>query len=128
MAMTAREMVNSVGMSEHVEVYANRVATWTDLSVSHVLGIYNRIRNEIGAHAVEAFVSMVENLKILTASNFLSAFYALEENGWVYAPFEENDPGVGPGDTEYIRNTFLARIGKIPYPKNELTEHTYHSF
>lgn len=128
MAMTAREMVNSVGMSEHVAIYANRVATWTDLNGSHLLGIHNRIRNEIGASAADAFVTMVENLKILTASNFLSALYALEENGWVYAPFEETDPGVGAGDTEYIRNTFLSRIGKIPYHKNEFTEHTYHSF
>lgn len=128
MAMTAKEIVSSVGMSELSAVYANRIATWTDLSGTHLLGIYNKIKREIGTSAAEAFVTMVENLKILSAYNFLNALYALEESGWVYAQFEETDLGVGPGDTEYIRNTFLARIHKIPFPKNEHTEHPYHSF
>ena len=128
MAMTAREIVSLVGMSDIPAVYANRAATWADLSGSHVLGIHNKIETEIGASAAEAFVTMVEKLNILSAFNFLNALYALEDNDWVYAPFEGTDLGVGSSDTEYIKNTFLARIGKIPPLSREQSQHTYCSF
>jgi len=128
MTMTAREIVSSVGMSNLPAVYANRAAIWTDLSATHLTGIHNKIKLKIGTSAAEAFVTMVECINILSAYNFLNALYALEERGWVYAPFKETDLGVGPGDTEYIRNTFLAGIHKIPFPKNEYTEHLYRSF
>ena len=128
MAIAAKEIVNAVGMSEHPEIYANRAATWTDLNASHLLGIYSRISHEISKNAAEAFVTMVENIKIFSAYNFLNALYALEKRGWTYTPFQEIDLGVGSGDTEYIKSTFLARIHRIPYPKTEYTQHVYHSF
>ena len=128
MAMTAKEIVNWVGMSELPAVYANRAATWSDLSGSHLFEIHKKIKHEIGANAGEAFVAMVENLNILSAFNFLNAFFALEERGWVYAPFEGTDLGVGSGDTEYIRNTFLAKIGKIPPLRREHNLPIYQSF
>ena len=128
MKTTAKEIVNWVGMSEFPAVYANRAATWSDLSGSNLFWIHDKIKREIDENAAEAFVAMVENLNILSAFNFLNALFALEERGWVYAPFEGIDLGVGPGDTEYIRNTFLARIHKIPSLIGAPEQLTYLSF
>lgn len=128
MAMTAKGIVSWAGLFDRPEFYADRAAVWSDLSGSHLFGIYNKIKSEIGTSAAEAFVAMVENLKNLAPANFLKALYALEARNWVYEPVEEIDLGVGPGDTEYIRKTFLMKIGKIPFPKMEHTQPPYRSF
>lgn len=127
-AITAREMVNSVGMSNHPNFYADRAPIRTDFNGSHLFGIYRRIRDELGTSAADAFVTMVENLKILSAFNFLNALYALEARGWVYEPVKETDMGVGPGDTENIKKAFLVRIGKIPSPNDGHTQSLCFSF
>jgi len=128
MAITAREIVSSVGMFAQPNFYADRAAIWSDLNAPHLLGMYKQIKSKIGTNAADAFVTMVENLKSLAPANFLNALYALEARNWVYEPFEETDLGVGPGDTEYIRITFLAKIGKRPFPQYEHNHPPYHCF
>ena len=128
MKMTAREMVDSVGMFNRPEFYADRPALRSDLSGNHLYGIYNKIKSSIGTNAAEAFVTMVKNLNNLAPANFLNALYALERRNWVYEPVEEIDLGVGPVDTEYIKEIFLAKIGEFPYPQREHTHPPYHSF
>lgn len=140
MAMTAKKIVLSVGLSDQPEYYSGRGAVWTDLSGNHLFGIYKKIRGEFGTNAGEAFVTMVENLKCLSATDFLNALYALEEKNWVYTPssqntFEENSASYyfstfngGRDDTEHIKKVFLAKLGRYP-SRNELYNyHYYYSF
>ena len=111
--ITAREIVNSIGMCNIPEYYSGRAALWSDMNGNHIYGIYRKIRTEIGTNAAEAFVTMVENLSYLSVSNFLNALYALEARNWVYAPFEECAVVArGRNDTICIKNTFFSKIGK----------------
>lgn len=133
MAIQAKEIVNSVGMSPRPEFYSGKGATWTDLNGDHLFGIYIKIRNEIGTKEAEAFVTMVEKLECLSAEHFFNALYALEARNWSNEPIEENNIDFGRDDTLYIRNSFLSKIEKISdYDSNEVSEeydpHFYYSY
>lgn len=139
MAITAIEIVNSVrGMSSRPEFYSGRGAVFSDLSGNHLFEIHSKIREKIGTEQADAFVTMVENLECLSATNFLNALYSLEANNWVYQPVEESNIDLGPDgpgrmaialgtigaslfstgrdDTVYIRESFFSKIGY--HPKN----------
>lgn len=134
MAISASEIVYSVrGMSGRPEFYSGRGATTSDLDGNRLYAIYQKIEQELGSRQAEAFVSMVKELKVLSATNFLNALYALEENDWNLTQFNESNIDVGPeeegrglialatvaeslfycgrDDTEYIRSSFLSKIG-----------------
>lgn len=131
MAISAREIVYSVGMSGRPEFYSGRGALFEDLPIDKLVRIHTIIGENFGADAAKAFVTMMENLKSLSATNFLNALYALEANNWVYYPVHESDIDVGHDgpqraavafatifsslssnrdDTEYIRMRFLSKI------------------
>ena len=129
MAITAREIVSYVGMNNHPEYYSGRGAIWTDLSGHNLFVIYKTIKIAFGMNAAEAFVTMVENLRVLSATNFLNALYALEKRNWVYEPVEESiddEAKLGRDDTQHILATFLAKLGK--YPKRDKPEWMYLSY
>ena len=48
MTMTAKEIVSLAGMSDIPAVYANRAATWSDLSGSHLLEIHRKKAGDTG--------------------------------------------------------------------------------
>lgn len=132
MAISAREIVYSVGMSESPEFYSGRRATISDLDGNRLYAIYQRIAQELGTRQAEAFVTMVKKLKMLSATNFLNALYVLECNDWNLTEFDESNIDVGPDeagrdmiafatvieslffsgrdDTEQIRSSFLEKI------------------
>lgn len=133
MAISAREIVYSQGMSDQPEYYSGRRATMSDLDGDRLYAIYQKIAQELGARQADAFVTMVEKLKTLSAANFLNALYALERNDWNLTKFNESKADLGPDgagrrdiafatvaeilfccgrdDTEYIRSSFLKKIG-----------------
>ncbi len=139
MAITAREMVYSVRMSGRPEFYSGRPARHYDLSGKQLFGIYTKIKEELGEEQATAFVTMVEKIGSLSATNFLNTLYALEANEWVYddkLSINDSDIDVGPDnpsrnaiafatiasaisggghdETEYIRNTFFQMINHHP--------------
>lgn len=134
MAISAREIVYSVkGMSGRPEYYSGRGATMSDLDGDRLYAIYQKIEQELGTRQADAFVTMVEKLKTLSATNFLNALYALERNDWNLTEFNESNIdlgsdgaergiiafatiaeglfGCGRDDTEYIRSSFLRKLG-----------------
>lgn len=134
MAMSAREIVYSVrGMSGRPEFYSGRGATISDLDGDRLYAIYQKIAQELGTRQADAFVTMVKKLKTLSATNFLNALYALERNDWNLTEFNESNIDLGSDragrdiitfttvaeslfscgidDTEYIRSSFLRKIG-----------------
>lgn len=82
MAISARKIVYSVGMSGRPEFYSGRGATMSDLDGDRLYAIYQKIAQELGTRQADAFVTMVKKLKTLSATNFLNALYALELNDW----------------------------------------------
>lgn len=134
MAISAREIVRSVGMSDKPEYYSGRGARISDLPAKKLVLIYNIIKERIGAKQAETFVTMIKSLKTLSATNFLNSLYLLEANNWVYRSAYKSNIDVGPdgpgrnaiafatvvfgsseyddGDTDYIRNQFLCQIGR----------------
>ncbi len=148
MAISAREIVYSVkGMSGRPEYYSGRGATMSDLDGDRLYAIYQKIAQELGTRQADAFVTMVEKLKTLSATNFLNALYALERNDWNLTEFNESNIDVGPDgagrgmiafatvaeslffcgrdDTEYIRSSFLRKIGFERGPREREREYCY---
>lgn len=130
--ITAKELVSTANMSTRPEYYSGRGAILGDLSGEQLFTIYNGIKEKLGEEQATAFVTMIENIKSLSATNFLNCLYALEASDWVYRPFEESDIDIGPDgpereiiafattftglssfvrdDTDYIRGTFFKLI------------------
>lgn len=47
-----------------------------------LVGIHAGIKKEFGDEAAENFVTMVENIKLLSATTFLQELYQLHDSGW----------------------------------------------
>ena len=135
MAISAREIVRSVGMCDRPEYYSGRGATTSDLDGDKLYAIYQKITQELGANPADAFVTMVKKLKTLSATNFLNSLYTLERYDWTEnVSFHESDIDVGPDgpgreviafatlaealfgshsrcdDTELIKASFLRKV------------------
>lgn len=133
MAISARKIVDSVkGMCGRPEFYSGRGATKSDLDGDRLYAIYQKIAQELGTRQADAFVTMIEKLKTLSATNFLNALYALESSDWNLTEFNESNIDVGPDgagrdmialatvaesvffcggdDTEDIRSSFFRKI------------------
>lgn len=152
--ITAEQMVRKAKMSTRPEFYSGRGAMYCDLNDTKLLIIYREIQKNIGEEQAQAFVTMIENTKSLSATNFLNRLYALESNNWEYSSnFEESDIDVGPDspgreavafatimsafsssgrdDTRYIRNSFFRLIGYTPesdseeYPETDFFGYRY---
>lgn len=137
MAISAREIVHSVkGMSSRPDFYSGRGAIMSDLDGNMLYAIYQKIAQKLGTEQANAFVTMVEKLETLSATNFLNALYALERNDWNLIKFNESNVDVssdgtafatvseslfnyGRDDTEDIRLSFLRKIDFERSPKNK---------
>lgn len=136
MAISAKEIVRSVGMCDRPEFYSFRGATISDLDGNTLYAIYQIITQEFGTNSANAFVTMVKKLKTLSATNFLNSLYTLERYGWAEnISFHESDIDIGSNeqgreavafatlagalsrnhskrdDTELIRSSFLRKVG-----------------
>lgn len=134
MKITARDIVYSTRMSGRPEFYSGRPPMSCDLNGEKLSKIHSAIKEKIGEKQAESFVTMIENLSNLSATNFLNSLYSLEANNWEYVPTSEGNIDVGPDgpqrgaiafatifavpasmegwdETDYIRNTFFNMIG-----------------
>lgn len=82
MAITAKEIVRSVDIVDLPEYYSGKDVNFSDLNGDKLYAIYLKIKENLGDNQANAYVIMVQQLKILTASNFLECLYALEKNNW----------------------------------------------
>ena len=125
--ITARDLAHSVGLRITHEYYKGRGARIIDLNGEKLANIHQKIKAELGDEPAKAFVTMVQNIKSLSARRFLESFYALEKNGWEYSEEiqreinerEENYRNLDAiyayhaslrDDTNVIRRSFLAYI------------------
>ena len=84
-SITAEELVHSVGLKTQPEYYMGRGAITSDLDGEMLASIHQKIKQELGDEAAKAFVTMVKNVKLLSARKFLESIYALEKNSWIYS-------------------------------------------
>ncbi len=125
--ITARDMVQSVGLNCHPEYYRGRGARFNDLDGTKLANIHQKIQENFGENAAKAFVTMVENVKVLSVKKFLESLYALEQNDWRFSEviqieIDEKKENYGAmsavyeyheslhDDTYAIRNSFLERL------------------
>lgn len=146
--MTAIKIVCSTGMSGRPEFFSGRGATLADLDGNRLFAIYNKIMEEIGEAAAKEFVTMIENIDCLSATNFLNCLYSLEANNWTYIPAEQSNIDLGSdtpgrdaiafaslfsslfssGDaTDCIRNSFFKLINH-PIKEEILMDGTKNSY
>ena len=64
--------------------YSGRGAILSNLNSKKLERIYSLIENNRGREAAENFVQMVEEIPVLSATDFLISLSALERNGWKY--------------------------------------------
>ena len=127
--ITAKEIVRNVGMSDRAEYYSGRRANRRDLSGEMLHNIYLQIKEKLGEEPAKEFVTMVEKLPSLTASNFLKALYMLERRNWKNSSYSNHvnvrnkaeaivfatvvsSTSNGPDETEFIKSEFLRYFGK----------------
>ncbi len=132
------------GMSTRPAFYSGRGATTADLSESKLEKVWTAIKTHRGDEAAEAFVKMVESIKVLSATDFLLALESLDSSGFKWAPnlrptargLHAEDPITGlftvlsvcyqgRDETRTIRDPFLRRRGRKikPDPRG-----SYHDF
>jgi hypothetical protein len=93
---SAGSMLHGVRMSSRPEFYSGRGAKYCDLNGKQLVNILNQIEQSIGEEAVNAFIQLVDSIKVLSATDFMVALYALERNGWkLHASIEKNPQGEG---------------------------------
>ncbi len=73
---------NGCGMSTRPAFYSGRGATSSDLSSEKLFRVNTAIRNNRGEDASKAFVAMIAAIPVLSATDFLIALSALEQNDW----------------------------------------------
>ena len=139
--ITARDMVQSVGLNCHPEYYRGRGARFNDLDGTKLANIHQKIQENFGENAAKAFVTMVENVKVLSVKKFLESLYALEQNHWQFSDkiqTEINEKKENYGsmrtvyeyheslndDTDYIRRSFFANING----KNDLRQFRFEMY
>ena len=127
--ITAREIVQSVGLNCLPNYYKGRGARFNDLDGTKLANIHQKIQENLGKDAARAFVTMVENVKVLSVKKFLESLYALEQNDWRFSEviqieIDEKKENYGSmsavyeyhenlyDDTVAIRRSFLANINK----------------
>ena len=127
--ITAREIVQSVGLDCRPEYYKGRGARFSDLDGTRLANIHQKIQENLGKDAANAFVTMVENVKVLSMKKFLESLYALEQNNWRFSEtlqieIDERKENYGKmsavyeyqenlcDDTFAIRRNFLAIVNK----------------
>ena len=118
MAMAAKEIVHSVGMQDVPEYYSHHNVNFGDINADLLYRIYVLIQNNIGEMQADSYVTMIQQLKILSAQNFLHCLYTLEKNAWNDNTKYDSVLVYTSQDlllSEDIRRLFLRKIG---YKKN----------
>ena len=127
--ITAREIVQTVGLNPTPEYYKGRGARFNDLNGTKLANIHQKIKKNVGESAAQAFVTMIQNVKVLSVKKFLESLYALEQNDWKFSEtiqIEINEKQEDYGsmsavyeyhqskidDTEIIRKSFFANINR----------------
>lgn len=129
--ISAREIVYSAGMSDEPEYYSGRGATTSDLDGDILYNIYIQIKEKLGTNQANEFVTMVENLKELSATNFLNALYFLERNNWKYKQFRESKIDLGcdrPGREAIAFATIAEALFQTRYSRPDQTEYIKREF
>lgn len=141
MSLTVYDLARAANMSARPEFYSGRGAVTWDLDGNKLFIMYNLIKEKLGETEAKSFVTMVENIECLSATNFLNCLIHLIGNNWEYKESSESNIDVGPdssarfaiglatigsalsgdhGDaTEFIKSTFFDKIGYTPKEDNE---------
>ena len=80
--MDLNSIIMGAGMSCRPAYYSGRGATTTDLNRDVLESIYKGIHIRYGKQAAQAYVDMVSNIKVLSATTFLTELFMLHGNDW----------------------------------------------
>lgn len=103
---------SKMGKSCRPEFYSARGATTSDLNDRMLETIWQAISKEKGKDAAEAFVSLVEDMPKLSATDFLLTLAAFEGNGYVWdKSLMSGRDGVYAADMGSAWGTLLETLG-----------------
>lgn len=97
-----RSILRAANMSTRPEYYSGRGAIACDLSGEQLCAIYESVATHHGVDAGAAFLKMVNELPKLTATDFILAFYRLENSEWAGVSSLGEEKGMyisAPADT-----------------------------
>lgn len=99
-------------MSRRPEFYSGRGATTSDLNSNTLFNIHDAIEKEYGKSAAKNFVNMIDDIKVLSATTFLTELYDLYHANWKYKKKRQSAPGVSvPKDKDGNDNVALGVFG-----------------
>lgn len=84
--MDLYDIIDNSGMSSRPAFYSGRGAVTCDLNGRILEKLHTGIKSTYGDEAAAAFVYMVADLPILSATDFLLALFRLEESSWKWKP------------------------------------------
>jgi len=77
-----KEIIRDNRMSTRPEYYSGRGATMSDLNGEILEGIFKGILKEFGNSAADNYVKMVADIKVASATTFLTELYGLFYSDW----------------------------------------------
>jgi hypothetical protein len=106
------EAVHNAGLISRPGYYSGRGATGADLQDRHLEAIFGAISKEKGPKAGQAFVQMVADIPVLSATDFLITLAALEGNNFVWdKKLLGNQKGVHMESYGEAMGTILSAFG-----------------
>ena len=96
--MDIRDICEASGIAPRPSYYSGRGPTTSDLNDAILTKMHGLIHGHHGERAAAAFVALVAALPIPSASAFLNAVFALEDNNWVFAPEQAQATNICPED------------------------------
>jgi hypothetical protein len=124
--MSARTIIHEYAdgrLSARPEYYSGRGVNRGDLNGQHLLMVHTGVKREIGTEAAAAFVKMIEVIKDMSATGFLTSLYRLERASWQFSVGMFNQGGEGIAATDEI--TAFATFASVLYDKRSPEVHDW---
>lgn len=113
--MYLEEILSNSGIVPSPGFYAGRGATLSDLNSKKLNKVADGIKKQYGEEAHSSFVAMVWEMKILSATAFITNVYILARSGWKF-----NKKNITNKDSHFERNDqALAVIAAVLCKKNK---------
>lgn len=95
-----KNIIRDNRMSTRPEYYSGRGATMSDLTGEILEGIFKGILKEFGNSAADNYVKMVADIKVASATTFLTELYELFYSDWKHKKKKQNAPGIAVAKDE----------------------------
>lgn len=106
-------IIHDSGMSDRPGYYSGRGATTSDLNHKILTKIHEGIKKVYGEDAGKNFVTMVADIRVLSATTFLVELYNLYNADWCYKPKKKHASGIQVDKDENGNHNMMQGFASI---------------